>query len=281
MHFKADWDAYLHDLRRREIELVFDGCDEGTFDRGLELGAGDGFISGLLSRFVGDLLVTDFYPDILRLPPRPGVRAQVMDAEATGEVLAAGSFDLVFSSNLLEHLPDLPRALGGIHRVLADDGLAVQILPSAFWKVCQLGLFTPDVVLSRLDRYGRGYLPQPLRRLTQDAEAWTPARHNNPKVDDGRDDWVHRFLIPPVHGAVGGHGRELRRFRRRAWREVFTRAGFTIVAEIDGPAASGYGFGLDRARRYCEARGWAAEHAFVMTKTGHTSPQTRFFKTSE
>lgn len=280
MRVKADWPTYLHQLRRREFDLVFGRCPAGAFGRGLELGAGDGHVSGLLTRCVRDLLVTDYYEAILALPPHPGRRTQVLDAEAVGETLPAGSFDLVFSSNLLEHLPDLPRALAGIHHVLADDGLSIHVLPSAFWKVCQIGLFYPDVLLSRLDRYGRGQLPGPLRRFRSGAAGAgepAPARHNNPKVDDGGQDWVHRFLVPPIHGAVGGHLRELHRFRRREWRAVITRAGFTVVAVIAGPAASSYGFGLGGLRRWCEARGWVSEYAWVTVKSGSASPLAAYF----
>ncbi|MHB8078729.1 MAG: methyltransferase domain-containing protein [Candidatus Krumholzibacteriia bacterium] len=280
MRLKADWQTYLHQLRRREFDLVFGRCPAGAFGRGLELGAGDGYASDLLTQCVGELLVTDFYAKILALPARPGRRTQVLDAEAVGAAFPAGSFDLVFSSNLLEHLPDLPRALAGIHHVLADDGLSIHVLPSAFWKVCQVACFYPDILLSRLDRYGRGQLPQPLRRLLPAAAAAAgsaPVRNNNPKVDDGSQDWVHRFLVPPIHGAVGGHLRELRRFRQRQWREMFARAGFTIVAVIPGPATSSYGFGLGALRRFCEARGWVSEYAWVTVKSGRTSPLARHF----
>ncbi len=277
MRLKADWKEH-HTLRQREIDIVFGHCPEKSFDRGLELGAGDGFISGLLSRYVRELLVTDYYPDIVNLPARPGISLQVLDAEGVGDAFEASSFDLVFSSNLLEHLPDLPRALAGINHVMAADGLAVHVLPSAFWKLSQLGLFYPNVVLSRLDHYGRGNLPRPLRRLLRNgAQATGPARHNNPKVEGAHLDWVHRLLVPPVHGAVGGNWKESLRFRRQQWHDAFTQSGFCIVAEIAGPAASGYGFGLDWARRQCEQAGWVGEYAYVMVKKGHTSPRARHF----
>lgn len=284
LRVKADWLTYLHQLRRREFDLVFGRCPAGVFGRGLELGAGDGHASDLLTQCVKDLLVTDYYEAILALPARPGRRTQILDAEAVGEALPAGSFDLVFSSNLLEHLPDLPRALAGIHHVLADDGLSIHVLPSAFWKVCQVGLFYPDILLSRLDRYGRGQLPKPLRRFRPAPAAAgepVPDRHNNPKVDDGSQDWVHRFLAPPVHGAIGGHLRELRRFRQREWQEVFARAGFTVVAAIAGPAASSYGFGLGALRRFCEARGWVSEYAWVTVKSGRSSPLATYFTSTD
>lgn len=281
LRFKADWNHYLHELRHGEIARIFAHCPARAFARGLELGAGDGYLSDLLATYVEDLVVTDFYPDILDLPPRPGRTTRVLDAEQVGDAFAAKSFDLVFSSNLLEHLPDLPRALAGLHEVMTDDGLGIHVMPGAFWKFSQLVGFYPDIVLSRLDRYARGQWPAFLRPLLPrgaSTGAVVPQRHNNPKVDDGRQSWVNRFVVPPVHGAVGGHLREWRRFRRSAWRHTFTAAGFDVVAVIPGPAGSGYGFGLDGLRRFCQGRGWVAEHAFVVIKRGATSRRVGFFR---
>ena len=46
-----------------------------------------------------------------------------------------GTFDLIFSSNLLEHIPDLNRCLEECRRVLKDDGLMLHTMPSRWWKL--------------------------------------------------------------------------------------------------------------------------------------------------
>ncbi len=44
-------------------------------------------------------------------------------------------FDLIFSSNVLEHITLLDKLQSEIHRVLKDDGIAVHILPSSSWRL--------------------------------------------------------------------------------------------------------------------------------------------------
>ena len=46
-----------------------------------------------------------------------------------------GSFDMVFSSNTLEHIPQLDEFQKEIHRVLKPDGCAVHVLPSSSWRL--------------------------------------------------------------------------------------------------------------------------------------------------
>lgn len=44
------------------------------------------------------------------------------------------TFDVVFSSNVLEHIPHVRAFQEEIHRVLEPDGYAVHILPSSSWR---------------------------------------------------------------------------------------------------------------------------------------------------
>ena len=44
------------------------------------------------------------------------------------------SFDMVFSSSVLEHVRDLPATLSEIHRVLKTNELAAHVLPNCSWR---------------------------------------------------------------------------------------------------------------------------------------------------
>ena len=63
--------------------------------------------------------------------------------QAAVDCFGEKSFDIVFSSNLLEHLPDPSVVLRGVHRLLKDDGITVHIMPGPFWKLCQMALYHP------------------------------------------------------------------------------------------------------------------------------------------
>ncbi len=274
LKLKADWQPYLRGLRRREIELIFAHCPRNAFPHGLELGAGDGFQSALLAPYVGQLVATDFRPQITRRSACPNITFATCDAERVDEQFAPASFDLVFSSNMMEHLPDPARALAGMRVVLRDDGVAVHVIPSPFWKACHLVGFYPDAVLARLNRYAQRRRAQPLS-APDDAEAWD----NNPKSESSPRPYLARLLWPAAHGASGSNLAEFRLFSRSYWAAQFAAAGFKVVAVLRGPVSSGYGFGWDRARAALERMGFASEYIYITTKAGQASnavPRLRY-----
>ena len=282
LKIKPDWNTYLHQLRRREIEIVFGDVPAGAFARGLELGAGDGFQSQLLARYARSLVVTDYYPEILARANTPTLTHRMCDAEQVGAHFEPGEFDLIFSSNMMEHLPDLQAALAGMRRVLRDDGIAVHVMPSPFWKLCQIIGFYPNAVISRVERYTvpQGN-PRPGAPADQPISAQPPSfavSGNNPKVAGRRYSYLHRLLWATPHGVSKGNVAEFAAFRRSRWRRELAAAGFTIAKIIAGPVSSGYGFGWDGLRTFFERLGATSEYAYVTVKAGAVSPQLAYFR---
>ncbi len=80
-------------------------------------------------------LSSDGSPSIGRFRVRdiPNVEYKLCDAQDLSD-FEDGSFDLVFSSNMLEHIPDLPRCLNECKRVLHPEGVMIHMLPSRSWK---------------------------------------------------------------------------------------------------------------------------------------------------
>lgn len=254
----------LHATRRRELDLLFGRVPPGTFATGLELGAGDGYQSTLLTRWVRRLTSTDYWG------PPPGepsdaVEYRRCDAERVDEELPDRRFDLVFSSNMMEHVPDPQRVLDGTRRVMAPGALAVHVMPTPFWKATHLAGFWPSrarTVIRALRRRQAALAP-----LATDV--------NNPHKDEGSPP-RRALLVPPPHGADENTLAELWRFSRRRWRSEFERAGYVVVAEIAGPVTSGYGFGLDATRRRLEVAGVSSETGFVVRPAGDPSPYEPF-----
>jgi SAM-dependent methyltransferase len=218
--------------------------------------------------------VTDFNPAIEQRPNRPGVTHRACDAERVDALFAPRTFDLVFSSNMLEHLPDARAAVAAMGRVLADDGVAIHVVPSPFWKFCHLTGFYPNAVLSRVERWTeRGKAP----RSSAAPDAWD----NNPKTAGRRYGYVRRLLWPVPHGISQGNFAEFAAFAPARWRSLFESAGYRVAAQIAGPVSSGYGFGLDGPRRLLERLGFASEYAYVMIKAGSTSPHLAAFTAAQ
>lgn len=98
--------------------------------RVLELGAGTGWQMLALRRLGLEVVGVDIpgseYAKSRMCPvvEYDGIRLPFPDAD----------FDAVFSSNVLEHIPDLPGMLAELRRVLKPGGVAVHLLPSAAWR---------------------------------------------------------------------------------------------------------------------------------------------------
>jgi hypothetical protein len=88
---------------------------------------------------------------------------------------------------------------------------------------------------------------------------------------------IRKALTPEPHGVSLTHREELAAFSRRRWETEFGQAGFEIVAVMNGPFSSGYGFGLGAAARFLEQRGVGSEHVYVVKKAGQRSRYEGFF----
>lgn len=264
MSIKAPWLEYLHRQRKREIETVFSKCPEKIFPVALELGAGDGFQSKLLSRYVSKLIATDYNPDILKNVPTPSIEYRLGDAEKVGETFNEKNFDLIFSSSLLEHLPSPNKALKGIHKILKDEGITIHIIPTPFWKLGHLLLHIPNLALT-------------FPKLLAKSAGTGKRRNNNPKTTRIKRSILSRILIPKPHGASQSNIQEFYAFSSRRWEKELNAAGLKLVKIIKGPAMSGYGFGWDFARTVLENLGLASIYIYIAVKDIQNNDFKKYF----
>lgn len=78
-----------------------------------------------------------------------------------------GSFDVVWSSNVIEHVGEIDAFEAEIRRVLTPEGLAVHALPTASWRLwTSLALYPKlPVLLAELWRTKRARTALVLRRV--------------------------------------------------------------------------------------------------------------------
>lgn len=129
------------------------------------------------------------------------------------------SFDVVFSSNVLEHVPHVEAFQAELLRVLAPKGLAVHIMPTVTWRIATTLTHYPDLLkrsIARLRARIRAPIPD-----TAGAESGPPAQGIPP---------LRELLLPPRHGAHGNVFSEAFWFSRQRWLALFRRTGWRVAA---------------------------------------------------
>lgn len=122
-------------VRREEIEFLLDTLDLHP-TAVLELGAGDGTQSGSLAKRAGRLVCTDLDLGGFAQDLRKYENIELLTCDATDlSEFRDGEFDMVYSSNVLEHVKDVELCVSEIFRVLAPGGVCIHTVPTVWWKL--------------------------------------------------------------------------------------------------------------------------------------------------
>lgn len=198
---------FLNVLRTAEIQRVIDWYRplfEGK--RILEIGSGTGAQLNVMGELASEVTGVDL---------ADGTYAAVADPRIIsydGHVLPFrdGAFDLVFSSNVLEHIAHWDEFQKEIARVLAPDGRCVHVLPTHHWRfwttLVTVGLspITLAVRMALSVRDRKWLLPKTM-----------------PQILD--------LIIGERHGEFGTRLSEYEVFKPTSWADAFSKAGWHIV----------------------------------------------------
>lgn len=277
--------------RNRTLERVFGRCPDKLFEGALEIGADYGFQSRIIIKYISKLISTDIAPSILDQKSDDAITFLYCDAQnEISKKFSEGQFDLVFSSNVLEHLENPGLALQSIHRVLKDDGITIHIMPSSFFVVLQSLLHTPHKMLWRLERNGEnnranGHFAEsdntaPTTTATNvpNIPGWIPSPGLPPEGQNALHHKIRRFLLPSPHGVSKDLAQEFEAFSRAAWRRQFESAGFQLAAIYPAPVPTMMrGIPLGALQPLLEKVGLATEYIYVAVKQNKSSRYAAYF----
>ena len=246
--------SHLATLRSAEIDRIAGFFNVGA--RVLEIGAGTGEQALELKRRGFDVTAIEMansnYADNRLFP--------IIDYDGRHIPLPDASVDIVFSSNVLEHVPDLIQMHSEIRRVLKPGGYCIHVLPTHSWRFWTTVSSYPDAVVgfvSWLPRLVPHALPDgtELRRL---ADAWYRCAR-----------YVGGRLLPRRHGERGSSISELWLFHPNWWRRNFAENGFTVMQDepiglfYTGNMLLGARIGLEQRHRLAGSLGSAC-HLFKL-----------------
>ncbi|MDQ6968429.1 MAG: class I SAM-dependent methyltransferase [Mariprofundaceae bacterium] len=119
---------HLQNIREYELDMVIDFLpSEGRL---LEIGAGTGWQADRLSSLGYNVSAIDIESSNYmesRIYP-------VLDYDGEKLPFNDNEFDIIFSSNVLEHIPHIYEFQNEIHRVLKPNGIVLHVLPSSSWR---------------------------------------------------------------------------------------------------------------------------------------------------
>lgn len=221
-------------IRESELEAALAHFPPGC--RVLELGGGTGWQAQLLSE--RGFLVSSVDVE-LHAPADTFFPVQLYD----GVHLPFGddSFDVVFSSNVMEHVQDRGGLLKEVSRVCVQGGVALHILPNPWWRLATLLGFYPYKA--------KRVLAQLLSKSSSSDTRGVPSH-----AYLGEKPFRHKFLYDAPHGEFSSALAELWYFSAFFWRKELAQSGMTLVdvRMVGGYAYQGYS-DLNTASLACRA----------------------------
>lgn len=212
----------------------------------LEVGAGNGWQARQLAQDGYRVTAIDVDPS----NPVLGEHHPVALYDGVNLPLEDASVDVVFSSNVLEHVRDLPGLLLEMRRVLRPGGRAVHVLPTPVWRAWTIAA-----------RYA--YLAQLAgspRRLPVTSNLAAEGGVQVPRSGAAARALLRRALVEPPHGEFRSSLSELDDYRAQRWEQRFREAGWRMErAHGAGVFYTGYGLlpmlGIARRRALSRALG--------------------------
>lgn len=249
------WERWMHHVRRFEFERMMEKIPLGRATTVLELGSGDGFQLDLLR---------ERFERICAIDPvrRPACTCGFVFAMAEALPFPDGTFDLVFSSNIMEHLTDRPHGVEEAVRVLRPGGYMAHVFPGRYWKATSV-LLNP--------------LAYPLHVLGK----WSKSRKSSAEqLEFGRTDLVAvrrpgilrvlgKCIYPEIHGTYSSHWIEFKDYGRHCWAKLFTHPKLVRVADVPLLSYSAFGFlrfRLHPLRVWMARNGLSSCYGFILRK---------------
>lgn len=201
---------WLHLVREYELNNIMQYFPSRDDIRILELGAGTGYqLSKIQKKYrdaVGVDIETSAYSDLSGI---------VITYDGKILPFKDESFDVIFSSHVMEHINDLENYNKEISRVLKNNGRVIHVLPSHVWRFWTSVMHYPRSIL---------FLVELLHLVI--------SRNNATYVDKRKltkSKILKNILFSETHGVRGNPFTEIYYFHYRFWLNSFRKNDWDIL----------------------------------------------------
>ena len=202
-----------HMERLRTTELVQVQSYFHPKMRILEIGGGNGLQASKIEKWGCSVNSID-----LASRENKSIYFDVCDYDGVNLPFEDNIFDIIFSSNVLEHVTNIDKILIESRRVLKHDGVAIHIMPTPAWRFWTIVSYYPYLIGGAI-----------IRMITLSNFI------NNLSLKKVS------LALPPPHGAFSSAFHELYYYSSRYWIKIFTKNGFQVSEFQDnGVFCSGY-----------------------------------------
>jgi len=186
----------------------------------LEIGAGTGWQAKALCDAGFRVEAVDL-PATNALSGHARARAwPIRDYDGAHLPYSDGVFDVIYSSNVLEHVIELDTLNDEMKRVLRPGGVALHLVPNSAWRLLSLVTYYPAQAVDAL-RW--------LTRPPASTDESGPESESKSASELSLVSKAVRRLLPAAHGSVGTPFSELSRFSKKRWDAYFARTGWEIL----------------------------------------------------
>jgi SAM-dependent methyltransferase len=206
----------LDSLREAEIDLLLQRHGAIFSEAALlEVGAGSGRQLAALSRTASLTVGVDVPTTTYHQPKQTG---RVAYYNGVNLPFADHTFDVVYSSNTMEHVLNERDLHNELKRVLRPTGVAVHIVPSSTWRLWTMAtyyLMLPTLIV--------GYVKN--RTVQRDGSA---CNSTAPRASKSFAQLLLDLICPMRHGERGNRFTEWWHFRGAAWKRRFEEFGWKV-----------------------------------------------------
>lgn len=207
-------------IRLAELEQVISILPRGA--RVLEIGAGAGWQARTLAERGFDVVAIEIESSNYN-----SLREwDIQTYDGMHIPLQSKSVDVVFSSNVLEHIPHIADFQKEIQRVLRSGGISIHVMPTSTWRIyTSVGFY-----FHRAIQILRGILGKSSSAVENQVPKEAPIQRRGTVSISAR---LRRLFFPPTHGVRGNFVTEALYFSEFFWEPLFVKTDWD-VREIKG-----------------------------------------------